>query len=199
MKHSCQKTWKNTVENGQQAKQSEIKLLIQESSKLQDFIVYTGGSVTKDQSGWGFTVKQGGTTIHEDKTSSLTMEVEAVTLALRWIALGGDNQTTHAINLTYSMSLLQKVKSGMESPDWNVSMVNIHLRKLLRVYCPGHTGMKGNDRADRLVEKAAMIEGLRLEGSEMLRSFRHYLRAESRGHHTIDHLQERRKRLTIFL
>ena len=44
------------------------------------------GSVTKDHSGWGFTVKQGSTTIREDgaaytvSTSSLTMQVEAVTL-----------------------------------------------------------------------------------------------------------------------
>ena len=35
--------------------------------------------------------------------------------------------TTHAIILTDSMSLLQKVKSGMGSQDWNVSMVDIHL------------------------------------------------------------------------
>ena len=33
-------------------------------------IVYTDGSVTKDQSGWGFTVKQGATTIHEDSAAS---------------------------------------------------------------------------------------------------------------------------------
>ena len=44
----------------------------------------------------------------------------------------------------------ESVNSGMESPDWNVSMVDIHLRKLLWVYCPGHAGVKGNDRADRL-------------------------------------------------
>ena len=54
--------------------------------------MYTEGSVIKDQSGWGFTVKQGTTTIHEDSaaytvsSSILTMEVEAVTRALRWIA-----------------------------------------------------------------------------------------------------------------
>ena len=35
-------------------------------------------------------------------------------------------------------------------------MVDIHLRKLLLVYCPGHAGMKGNDRADRLAGKAAL-------------------------------------------
>ena len=65
--------------------ESEIKLLIQEKSKPQDLLVYTNGSVTKDQSRWGFTVKQGATAIHEDNaaytvsTSSFTMEVEAAT------------------------------------------------------------------------------------------------------------------------
>ena len=44
----------------------EIKLFVQENSNSQDLIVYTDGSVTKDQSGWGFIVKQGATTIHED-------------------------------------------------------------------------------------------------------------------------------------
>ena len=64
--------------------ESKIKLLIQENSKPQDLIMYTDGSVTKDQSGWCFTVKQGATTIHEDSmvsTSSLAMEMDAVTNA----------------------------------------------------------------------------------------------------------------------
>ena len=114
MRHSCQETWESTVENGQQGKQSEIKLLIQDSSKQRELIVYTDGSVTKNQSGWGFTVKQGVTTIHEVSaaytvsTSSLTTEVEAVTHALRWIASRSDSQTRHAIILTDSVSLLQK-------------------------------------------------------------------------------------------
>ena len=33
-------------------------------------------------------------------------------------------------------------------------MFDIHLRTLLWVYCPGHAGVKGNDRADRLAGKA---------------------------------------------
>ena len=127
---------------------SEIKLnLIQENSQLQDLLVYTDSSVNKDQSGWGFTVRQGATTIQEDiaadtvSTSSLT----AVILALRWIASRGYSQTTHAIILTDSMRLLLKVKSGMRSPDWNVSMVDIHIRKLLWVYCPENAGVTVND------------------------------------------------------
>ena len=128
--------------------------------------------------GWGFTVKQGVTTIHEDSiaytvsTSSLTMEVEAVTHALRWIASGGDSRTTHAIILTDSLSRLQKVKNGMGSPNWSMSMVDIHLRKLLWVYCPGHAGVKGNDREDRLAGKATLTSGLLLGRSAVLRSLR---------------------------
>ena len=172
--------------------ESEIKLLIQENSKPLDPIVYTDGSATKDQSGWGFTVKQGVTTIHEDRaaytvlTSSLTMEAEAVTHALRWIASRGDSQTTHAIILTDSICLLQKVvweaRTGM--CQWSHPL-------LIWMYCPGHAGVKGNDRADRMADKATIASGLLLGRSEVLRSLRDYLWAQSQGHHTVDRLEER--------
>ena len=124
--------------------------------QTQDLIVYTDGSVTKDQSGWGFTVKQGATTIPEGNaaytgsTSSLTVDVEAVTHAFCWIAPRGESWT---IILTDSVSLLQKVEWG--NPDWNVSVVDSHLRKLLWLYCPGHARVKGNDQADRLAGKSS--------------------------------------------
>ena len=105
--------------------ESEIKLLIQENSKPQDLIVYTDDSVTKDQSGWGFTDKQGATTIHKNSAANLQLDNGSRSShhALRWIASRGDSQTTHVIILTDSMSLLQKVKSGIagiSGPDWNV-------------------------------------------------------------------------------
>ena len=79
----------------------------------------------------------------------------------------------------------------MGNPDWNVSMGDIHLRKLLWVYWPGHAGVKGNDRADRLASKASLTSGLLLGRSEVVRSLRHYLRAQCRGYHTVDRLEER--------
>ena len=136
---------------------SQIKLLIQERKRqaARPHSVHRRLShQIPDQSGWGFTVKQGATIIHEDNvaytvsTSSLTMVVEAVIHALRWIALRSDGQTTHAIILTDSMSLPLKVKSETGSPEGHVSMFDIHLRELLWVYCLGHAGVKGNDRAD---------------------------------------------------
>ena len=118
------------------------------------------------------------------------MEVKTVTHALRWIASKADSHTTPATILTDSMSLLQKVKRGMGSPDCNVSMVDIHLLRLLWVYCPGHAGVKGNDRADRLAGKATLTSGLLLGRSEVLRSLRHYLWTQSQGYNTIDRLEE---------
>ena len=146
--------------------------------------MYSDGSVTNDQSGWGFNVKQGATTIHDDSTActvstSLTMEVEAVTHAPRWIASRDDSQTSRAIILIDSRSLIPKVKSGMGSPIWNVPMVDIHRRKLVWVYCPGHARVEGNDRADRPTGKATTTSGLHLGRSEVLRSLSHCLRAQS--------------------
>ena len=46
--------------------------------------------------------------VYTVSTSSLTMEREAVTRALRWIASRGGSQITQAIILTDSMGLLQK-------------------------------------------------------------------------------------------
>ena len=128
-------------------------MLVEAKSKPHDFVIYTDGSVTGDRSGWGFTVKQG---VHEDSgahratASSLTMEVEAVTHEIQWLASNNHAQISHAIVLTCSMNLLQKVESGMGWADWHTAMHCLRLQRLLWIYCPGHAGVSGNERANRL-------------------------------------------------
>ena len=64
---------------------AKVQMLVEANSKPQDIVIYTDGSVISDRSGWGFTAKQDGMTVHEDSGAhritipSLTMEVEAVT------------------------------------------------------------------------------------------------------------------------
>ena len=48
-----------------------------------------------------------------------------------------------------------------------------------RVYCPGHAGVKGNDGWDWLAGKATLTRGLLLGRSEVLRSLRYYLPAQT--------------------
>ena len=89
---------------------------------------------------------------------------------------------------------------------WNVLLDNIHLQKLLQVYCPGHAGAKGNylkfsvgtkiclgqeSRPYTLAGKATLTRGLFLRRFEVLKSLRHYLQTKGEGHHTINHPEER--------
>ena len=92
-------------------------------------------------------------------TSNSTMEVEGVAHALRWIAPRGDSQITHAVILTDSMRSPQTGKSVMGSPGWHASIFDIHLRKPMWMYCPGHAGVKGHDQAERLAGKSAVTSG----------------------------------------
>ena len=86
---------------------------------------------------------------HRVTTSSLTMEVEAVTHEIQWLASQRDAQITHAIILTDSMNLLEKkkkVESGMGWPDWHTAMHSLRLQRLLWIYCPGTPESVGKNR-----------------------------------------------------
>ena len=119
------------------------------------------------------------------------MEVEAITHAIQWLASQCDAQITHAIILTDSMNLLQKVESVMGCPDWHTAMHSLRLQRLLWIYCPGHVGVSGNERADRLANTADMTSGLHLGRAEVLRGLRDFLNMDNPEHHSIDHLKER--------
>ena len=114
------------------------------------------------------------------------MEVEAVTHALHWSASRGDSQTTHAIILTDSRALLQRVKNAIGSPDRHVSNAVI-LTDSVGLLQRVKSGTGSPDRhvsvsvPDIHLHKAFIPSGLRLERSQVLRSLRHYLRAKSKN------------------
>ena len=176
---------------------AEVQMLIEANSKPHDTVICTDGSVTRDRSGWGFTGKQGGRTVHEDSgshrvtTSSLTMEVKAVTHAIQWLASQRDAQITYATILTDSMNLLKNLEPGMGCPDWQKAVHSLLLQRLLWIYCPGHAGVSGNERADRLRRTADITSRLHLGRAEVLRGLRNFLNMDRPEHHSIDHLKER--------
>ena len=118
------------------------------------------------------------------------MEVEAVTHAIQWLASQRDAQITHAVILTDSVNLLQKEESGMGWPDWHTAMHSLRLQRLLWIYCPGHAGVSGNERADRLASTADITSGLQLGRAEVLRGLRNFLTTD-KPRHSIDRLKER--------
>ena len=73
-------------------------------------------------------------------------------------------------------------KSGMGSPDRNVLMVDIHLRNLLWVSCPGHAGVMGNDRKDTTGGQSNHV------GTKPRTSHHRLPRGERRGKKALDDL-----------
>ena len=108
-----------------------------------------------------------------------------------WLASQRDARITHTIILTDSMNLLQKVESEMGCPDWHTAMHSLRLQRLLWIYCPGHAGVSGNERADRLASTVDITSGLQLGRAEVLRGLRNFLSTDKPEHHSTDRLEER--------
>ena len=87
---------------------AELQMLVKANSKPHDIMMYTDGSVTKGQFGWGITVRQGeGYTrrkwfIQNHDFQSLSIQVRSGHTQY------SDTQITHAIILAHSVNLLQK-------------------------------------------------------------------------------------------
>ena len=84
------RTWK---EKNAIVVNAEVNALISENSGDGDIMIYTDGSVVRQQrSAWGFTARSACQTVYEASsaylmtTSSMTMEVMAVTRAIDWLA-----------------------------------------------------------------------------------------------------------------
>ena len=176
---------------------ADVQMLVEANSKPHDIVIYTDSSVTRDQSGWGFTVKQGGRIVHKDScahrvtTSIVTLEVEVVTHAVQWLASQLDVQITYAIILTESVNLLQKIESGMDCPDWHTAKHSLRLQRLLWIYCSWHARVSRNERADREESTANITSGLQLGRAEVLKGLRNSLNMNRSEHHSIDRLKVR--------
>ena len=79
----------------------------------------------------------------------------------------------------------------MGCPDWHTAMHSLRLQRLLWIYCPGHPGVSGNERADRLASTVETTCGLKLGRAEVLSDFRNFLNMDRPEHHSIDRLKER--------
>ena len=104
------------------ATNAEILTLVEEHSRPGVVVVFTDGSVLRGvKSGWGFSARVDGVIVAEDSgafaqtTSSMCMEVRAITEALEWLR---DSGHAHVIFVTDSMSTLDLVRQGMHYADW---------------------------------------------------------------------------------
>ena len=128
--------------------------LIEENCRADKIIIYIDGSVLRgERSGWAYSAARHYITLHEGSgatnltTSSMCVEIKAITEALKWLCSTEDHQ--YATVLTDSMSTLEKVRGGRLYADWFDTIQNSQLRRLQWIFCPGHAGVCGNERADK--------------------------------------------------
>ena len=132
-------------------------------------MVFTDGSVKRDsKSGWAFTARAGVTLVRvmersgssEMTTSSMYMEVVAITEAFRWLK---DTDYESATIVTDSMSTLEKVRRTMLYDEWKHLIRRSNLSRVVWIFCPGHAGVAGNERADVLAGEAVVGEPIALD------------------------------------
>ena len=149
-----------------------VEAIIAEHSRPDDVVVFTDGSVKRGiKSGWGFTIRKSGVTQHEASgaieltTSSMIMEIKAITEALKYMQ---DTHQERAVIVTDSMCTLQKVMNCFLYADWAPIINNSALERLVWIFTPGHAGVEGNERADRLADAAIIDNNITLDGPTVL-------------------------------
>jgi ribonuclease HI len=143
--------------------EAEIRALIHENSSENVYNIYIDGSVLRHaQSSWAFTAQARGRTMHKDSgifyhtSSSITMEVMALTKVLSWL------ETQAFRNLFFlsdSMSTLGKIEAGWKHWEWLESLRQSIFVCIVIFLVPCHAGVKETERAVRLVGTAVISYG----------------------------------------
>ena len=76
------------------------------------------------------------------------------------------------------MSMIRKVESGMVRRNWVEVLVQTMIREITFIFVPGHAGVRGNERADRLAGLATISEGAAMDRSDILHALRESFRTE---------------------
>ena len=173
------RTWK---EKNSIVVNAEVNALISENSGDGDVMIYTDGSVVRQQrSAWAFTARSACRTVYEASsaylmtTSSMTMEVMAVTRAISWLAT---QDYSHVCILSDSMSMIRRVEAGFVRRQWIDSLSRSKVRVITFIFVPSHAGVYGNEKADRLAGSAAVVAGKPMDRADIINAIREIGRTE---------------------
>ncbi len=151
-------------ERAQGATHAEIETIIEENSSKGDVIVFTDGSVIRGKkSGWEYTARVDGITASEnsfpcDSTmSSMMTEINAVMLALTWLK---DTEYSRVVFVSDSLSTFEKIRQVNFHTDWTPLIKESRIHKIIWIYCAGHSGVLGNEAADKLAGNANIDENI---------------------------------------
>ena len=81
----------------------------------------------------------------------MATEINAITLALTWLA---EQNHTRVVFVSDSLSTLEKIRRKNLHADWTPIIHRSCIAKITWIYCPGHSGVSGNEAADKLAGSA---------------------------------------------
>ena len=55
-----------------------------------------------------------------------------------------------------SLSTLEKISGGQLHLDWTIHINYSQITKITLIFCPGHTGIAGNEKVEKLAGEAAI-------------------------------------------
>ena len=176
---------KADVQNVAGSAEAEVRRIIEDNSRPSDPVIYTDGSVQRGvKSGWGFIVHRAGKVIHKASggsgvtTSSTRMEIEAVSKALEWLKDSSDASTKHVVIVTDSQNVLKRVESRTLRKEWFGYIGGCPLKKITWIYSPSHTGVEGNEAADKLASNAPLNSSLTMDKGDVMRALASLLENE---------------------
>ena len=156
--------------------------------RASDPVIYTDGSVKRGvKSGWGFIVHKDGRVIYKssgacDKTTSSTrMEIEAITKAFKWLQESMPS-AKHAVIVTDSQNVLKRVESQTLRKEWWCSVEKSGLRRITWIYAPSHTGVAGNEQADKLASNAAINTTIKMDKRDVMNALTNKFIEEEQEH-----------------
>ena len=77
----------------------------------------------------------------------MATEINAITLALTWLAVQNHTRVVF-------VSTLEKIRRKNLHADWTPIIHRSCIAKITWIYCPGHSGVSGNEAADKLAGNA---------------------------------------------
>ena len=99
----------------------------------------------------------------------MCVEAKAITETLKWFCSSTEHH--HATILTDTKITLAKIRDENLYTDLFLMLQDIQDIKMTRlewIFCPGHPGVQDNEKADRLVNSADVLEGLTLDAPTVL-------------------------------
>ena len=96
--------------------------------------------------------------------------------------------------ITDSQSTLRRIEAGSLRAEWLAAIGSTAIMGIVWIFCPGHAGVKGNEKADQLAGNANIDENLKMDKAEVMKKLSEHLRhqeiEEEEAHYAIERMRE---------